>query len=379
MELNNVQNVALWGFLAAVVFGAVANKTNFCTMGAVSDWVNMGDKNRLRAWFLAIGVAILGSQTLQALGYVDLGKSIYLTANFGWLGHLLGGLLFGVGMTLAGGCGQRTLVRVGGGNLKSLVVMLFLGITAYMTLGGLLAPVRIHGIEVANFDLSAHNIPDQSLVTLLGAAGVSITPVVHWTVVALVGGGFLLFALASAEFWKSPRDLIAGLVIGAIIIGGWYITGKIGNDAFDPVRVESYTFVAPVAENINYLMTYTGSTINFGIAAVLGVLAGSFLYAVLSGNFRIETFASRDDMIRHIIGGILMGFGGVLGLGCTIGQGVTGMSTLALGSAITLIMIIFGSALTMKMEYHMMDEQSFFGALRLSLADMKLLPSSGQT
>ncbi len=379
MELNNVQNVALWGFLAAVVFGAVANKTNFCTMGAVSDWVNMGDKNRLRAWFLAIGVAILGSQTLQTLGYVDLGKSIYLTANFGWLGHLLGGLLFGVGMTLAGGCGQRTLVRVGGGNLKSLVVMLFLGITAYMTLGGLLAPVRIHGIEVTNFDLSAHNIPDQSLVTLLGASGVGITPVVHWAVVALVGGGFLLFALASAEFWKSPKDLIAGLVIGAIIVGGWYITGKIGNDAFDPVRVESYTFVAPVAENINYLMTYTGSTINFGIAAVLGVLAGSFLYAVLSGNFHIETFASRDDMIRHIIGGILMGFGGVLGLGCTIGQGVTGMSTLALGSAITLIMIIFGSALTMKMEYHMMDEQSFFGALRLSLADMRLLPSSGQT
>ena len=379
MELNNVQNVALWGFLAAVVFGAVANKTNFCTMGAVSDWVNMGDKNRLRAWFLAIGVAILGSQTLQALGYVDLGKSIYLTANFGWLGHLLGGFLFGVGMTLAGGCGQRTLVRVGGGNLKSLVVMLFLGITAYMTLGGLLAPVRINGIEVANFDLSAHNIPNQSLVTLLGAAGVGITPVVHWAVVALIGGGFLLFALASAEFWKSPRDLIAGLVIGAIIVGGWYITGKIGNDAFDPVRVESYTFVAPVAENINYLMTYTGSTINFGIAAVLGVLAGSFLYAVLSGSFRIETFSTRADMVNHIVGGILMGFGGVLGLGCTIGQGVTGMSTLALGSAITLTMIIFGAALTMKVQGHMMDEQPFFRALGRSLADMKLLPSFGQT
>lgn len=378
MELSNVQTVALWGFLAAVVFGAVANKTNFCTMGAVSDWVNMGDKNRLRAWFLAIGVAILGSQTLQAAGYVDLGKSIYLTANFGWLGHLLGGFLFGVGMTLGGGCGQRTLVRVGGGNLKSVVVMLFLGLTAYMTLRGLLAPVRINGIEVTNLDLAARHIPDQSLVTLLGAAGIGITPVVHWVIVALVGGGFALFALASMEFWKSPRDLAAGLVIGLIIVAGWYITGKIGYDEFDPVRLESYTFVAPVGENINYLMTYTGSTINFGIAAVLGVLTGSFLYAVLSGNFRIETFGSRDDMIRHMLGGILMGFGGVLGLGCTIGQGVTGMSTLALGAAITLTMIIFGAALTMKMEYYMMDEQSFFSALRQSLADMRLLPSSGQ-
>jgi len=378
MELNNVQTVALWGFLAAVVFGAVANKTNFCTMGAVSDWVNMGDKNRLRAWFLAIGVAILGSQTLQAAGYIDLGKSIYLTANFGWLGHLVGGFLFGVGMTLGGGCGQRTLVRVGGGNLKSLVVMLFLGITAYMTLRGLLAPVRISGIEATNVDLAARQIPDQSLVSLLGAAGIGITPVVHWVVVALVGGGFILFALASTEFWKSRKDLAAGIVIGLLIVAGWYITGKIGYDEFEPVRVESYTFVAPVAENINYLMTYTGSTINFGIAAVLGVLAGSFLYAVLSGNFRIETFSSRGDMINHIVGGILMGFGGVLALGCTIGQGVTGMSTLALGAVITLTMIIFGAALTMKIQGHMMDEQPFFRALGLSLADMKLLPSSGQ-
>ena len=379
MDLNNVQTVALWGFLAAVVFGAVANKTNFCTMGAVSDWVNMGDKNRLRAWFLAIGVAILGSQILQAAGYIDLGKSIYLTANFGWLGHLLGGFLFGVGMTLAGGCGQRTLVRVGGGNLKSLVVMLFLGITAYMTLRGLLAPARINGIEATNIDLAARQIPNQSLVTLLGAAGVSITPVVHWLVVILVGGGFIFFALASADFWKSRKDLLGGLVIGLLIVAGWYITGKIGYDEFEPVRLESYTFVAPVAENINYLMTYTGSTINFGVAAVLGVLTGSFLYALFSGNFRIETFNSRHDMVKHIFGGISMGFGGVIALGCTIGQGVSGMSTLALGAVITLTMIIFGAALTMKMEYHMMDEQPFFSALRLALADMRLLPSPGST
>jgi len=375
MELSNVHNVALWGFLVAVVFGAIANRTNFCTMGAVSDWVNMGDKNRLRAWFLAIGVAILGSQALQSAGYFDLGKSIYLTANLGWLGHLLGGFLFGVGMTLGSGCGQRTLVRVGGGNLKSLVVMLFLGITAYMTLRGLIAPFRINAIETTNLDLAARNISDQSLVSLLGAAGVGITPVVRWVIVAVVGGGFVLFALASAAFWKSPRDLLAGVSIGLIIIAGWYITGKIGYDDFEPVRLESYTFVAPVAEQINYLMTYTGSTINFGIAAVFGVMAGSFLYAVLSGSFHIETFSSRQDMVNHIVGGILMGFGGVLSLGCTIGQGVTGMSTLAIGSVITLVMIIFGSAFTMKVQYYLLDERGFLTALRHALADMRLLPA----
>ena len=375
MELSNVHNVALWSFLAAAVFGAIANKTNFCTMGAVSDWVNMDDKNRLRAWFLAIGVAVVGAQLLQVGGVVDLGKSIYLTANFGWLGHALGGFLFGVGMTLGGGCGQRTLVRVGGGNLKSLVVMLLIGITAYMTMRGLLAPVRINAIEVTNLDLATRNMPDQSMATLVQSlTGMADMSGVRWAVAAIVGLGFILYALASREFLKSHKNIFAGFSIGLLIVAGWYITGKLGFDEFEPVRLESYTFVSPVAENLNYLMTYTGSTIGFGIAAVFGVIAGSFLYAVLSGNFRIETFSSREDMVSHVIGGMLMGFGGIVALGCTIGQGVTGMSTLALGSAITLFTIIFGAALTMKMQGHMMDEQPFFRALRLSLADMKLLP-----
>ena len=163
MELTNAQNVALWAFLVAMVFGAVAFKTNFCTMGAVSDWVNMGDKGRLRAWFLAIGIAILGAQGLQHLGLVDLGKSIYLTSNFGWLGHLVGGLCFGIGMTLGSGCGQRTLVRVGGGNLKSLVVLLVLGVTAYTTLRGLLALVRINYIEITSPKPSAPATAQRSI------------------------------------------------------------------------------------------------------------------------------------------------------------------------------------------------------------------------
>ena len=375
MELSNVQNVALWGFLVALAFGAVGNKTNFCTMGAVSDWVNMGDKNRLRAWFLAIGVAILGSQLLQAQGYIDLNKSIYLSANFGWLGHLLGGFLFGVGMTMAGGCGQRTLVRVGGGNLKSLVVMLIMGITAYMTLRGLLALVRINVIEITNFDLAARRISDQSLATLIqSAVGATDATMVRWVVASIVGLGFTLYALASVNFLKSFANLFAGVCIGLFIVAGWYITGKLGFDEFEPVRLESYTFVSPVAENLNYLMTYTGSTINFGIAAVFGVIAGSFLSAIVSGRFHIETFNSRSDMVNHMIGGVLMGFGGVIALGCTIGQGVTGMSTLALGAVITLTTIIFGAALTMKVQYYLMDEQGFFRALRLAMADMRLLP-----
>jgi hypothetical protein len=200
---------------------------------------------------------------------------------------------------------------------------------------------------------------------------------VRWVVAAAVGLGFMLYALASREFLGSYRNIFSGFSIGLLIVAGWYITGRLGFDEFEPVRLESYTFVAPVGESVNYLMTYTGSTINFGIAAVFGVIAGSFLYAVLSGTFHIETFTSRQDMVNYVIAGVLMGFGGVIALGCTIGQGVTGMSTLAFGSAITLFTIIFGAALTMKMQGHMMDEQPFFRALQLSLADMRLLPASG--
>jgi uncharacterized membrane protein YedE/YeeE len=374
MEWTPLYKVAAAAFLLGVVFGAVGNKTNFCTMGAVSDWVNMGDKNRLRAWLLAIGLAVVATQILRATGVVDLGEAIYLTPNFGWLGYLLGGFLFGIGMTLASGCGQRTLVRVGGGNLKSLVVMLFLGLTAYMTMRGLLALVRVNAIDVANIRLDAGSQGIDAL--LASAAGVENVTAVSWAVTALLGGGLIVYSLASRDFRRSFDNLLAGIVVGLIIPAGWYVTAVIGFDDFEPVRLESYTFVAPTAESIQYLMTFTGSTISFGVAAVFGVILGSFLYVITTGKFRLESFVGAPDMKRHIVGGILMGFGGVLALGCTIGQGVTGMSTLALGSLMALASIVFGSALTMKIEYYLLDEEGFVTALRRALADMRLMPAA---
>ena len=373
MDWSPVYKVSLLAFLIGIVFGAVVNKTNFCTMGAVSDWVNIGDKNRLRAWLLAIGLAIISSQGMQSLGWIELNQAIYLTTNFGWLGYLLGGFLFGIGMTLASGCGQRTLVRVGGGNLKSLVVMLFLGLTAYMTMRGLLALIRVNAIEVTNINLAA---TDQGIGTLLAAVtGIGNATAVSWVVAGVLGGGLMIYAFSSGAFRRSFNDILAGIVIGLIIPAGWYVTGVVGFDDFEPVRFESYTFVAPTGDGLQYLMTFTGSTINFGIAAVFGVILGSFLYAIGARKFRFEYFMGLDDMIRHILGGILMGFGGVLALGCTIGQGITGMSTLAIGSLMALVSIVFGSALTMKVEYYLLDDAGFFTALRKALAEMKLMPA----
>jgi uncharacterized membrane protein YedE/YeeE len=377
MEWEPVYRVATLGFAIGILFGGIVHKTNFCTMGAVSDWVNIGSKDRLRAWFLAIGVAILVSQIMQARGLIDLSGVMYLTPNFGWLGHIVGGFLFGVGMTLSSGCGQRTLVRVGGGNLKSLVVMILLGLTAYMTMRGLLALARVNAIEVTNISLSGSDIPDQGIGTLIAAAtGIENVALVSSVTAALLGGGLIVYAFFAKSFRRSFDNILAGVVIGLIIPAGWYVTGVIGFDDFDPVRMESFTFIAPTGESLMYLQTFTGSTINFGIAAVFGVILGSFLFAVLTGRFRLETFSDRSDMIRHVLGGIAMGFGGVLALGCTIGQGITGMSTLALGSLLSLISIIFGSALTMKIEYHRLFDMTFFAALKASLAEMKLFPAA---
>lgn len=376
LEIN--EKVALLAFLLGLLFGAIGQRTNFCTMGAVSDWVNMGDKNRLRAWLLAIGVAILATGYLQWSGRIDLQQSIYLTPNFGWLGHLLGGLLFGIGMTLASGCGQRTLVRVGGGNLKSLVVLLVLGITAYMTLRGLLALVRVDLVETTNEDLTALGLAGQGLPDILGRlTGMGDLRMMSLMVALALGGGLVAYSFASVSFRRSFDDILAGIAIGLIVAAGWYATGVAGFDDFEPTRLESFTFVAPTGESLMYLMTFTGSTIGFGVAAVFGVILGSFLYAVLSGRFRIEAFVSTGDLARHLVGAVLMGFGGVLSLGCTIGQGVTGMSTLAAGSLLTLVSIVFGSALTMKTEFHLLDEAGLPRALRLALSDMRLAPRPG--
>ncbi len=372
-EWSVVHKVALWGFGGAFLFGIIAHKTHFCTMGAISDWINMGSLHRLRAWLLAMAVALLVSQLLQALGWIDLSASIYLSTNFGIGGYIVGGFLFGVGMTLGGGCGQRTLVRTGGGNLKSLVVLLVLGLTAYITLRGLLAGVRIEVFEPLSIDLSEYGLVDQSLTGVLAAMSGLAPESVAKGLAVIIGLALLIYTLKDKDFRTSGDAIVSGLVVGLLVAGAWLVTGVVGNDDFDPVRLETLTFIAPVGNMLNYLMTWTGSTIGFGIAVVFGVLAGSLVYAVTSGNFRIETFSSRSDMLNHLYAGVLMGFGGVLSLGCTIGQGVGGFSTLALGSVVSIVFIVFGCALTIKMQYYMLDD-GFARSLRQSLADLRLLP-----
>lgn len=351
--------VASAAFIAGGVFGATAHRTNFCTMGALSDAVYIGSYVRFRSWLLAIAVALVGSQLLDGGGFVDLAESIYLTTNFGWLGAIVGGLLFGFGMTLTGGCGNKILVRIGAGNMKSLIAAIFVGVFAYASLRGLIGIGRVRFEEVANLDLEAQGFATQSISELIARAIGSEASVVAWPLVVTIVVAVAWFCFRDAAFRRSPRDIVAGLVIGALIPLGWWITGVLGRDDFDPAPLASFTFVAPTGDSIQYFMTFSGSSINFGIATVGGVIVGSFLSALFAREFRFEAFTDKSDMLRHVVGGAIMGIGGVLALGCTIGQGLSGMSTLALGSLIAWLSIIAGGVLGLKY----LEAGSFRGAL----------------
>jgi uncharacterized protein len=366
---NLTTTVAALGFVLAFVFGAVANKTHFCTMGAISDVVQMGVWGRMRMWLLAIAVAILGANALSLLGLVDLSQSIYPRPRFIWLAHIIGGTLFGFGMVLASGCGNRTLVRLGGGSLKSLVVLAFLAISAYMTLKGLFGMARVNWIEPFALDFTAMGGQDLPALAqyLFGASRANLQIIVA----AAIAIPLLLFIFKDGDFRRDTDLIVGGIVIGVLVVAGWYVTGHIGYgenpDTLEMVffgtntrAAESFSFVAPVAYALEILMLWSDRSlaVTFGIASVVGVILGSAAYALASGKFRWEGFTDIADMRHHIVGGTLMGFGGVTGLGCTIGQGITGISTLALGSFLTLISIIGGAVLALKYLAWQLDREA---------------------
>ncbi len=362
---SSLTSIVAWsGFAIAFVFGAVAQRTNFCTMGAISDIVNMGSWGRMRMWMLAMAVAIAGASALQLAGLVDLSKSIYARPNFAWLSYLVGGFSFGVGMTLGSGCGNKTLVRIGGGSLKSVVVLAFLAISAYMTMKGLFGIWRVTWLDPVAVDLASRSLPGQDLPSLVSAALGVERKGAYVGVAAVVALALAAFCFKDRDFRGSPDHVAGGAVLGALVVAGWYVTGHVGfaenpdtleNTFFgtNSRTIESLSFVAPAAYLLEILLLWSDKSLafTFGIALALGVVAGSAAYAIATRTFRWEGFASAEDTANHVVGGILMGFGGVTALGCTIGQGITGLSTLAAGSVLATLAIVAGSWATMKYQY----------------------------
>jgi uncharacterized membrane protein YedE/YeeE len=346
MSISTLMGIA--GLILGTAFGALTHRTNFCAMGAVADIVSFGDYGRFRAWLLAIAVAVLGAQTLHALEMIDLGESIYLGASLNWFGAILGGTVFGFGMVLASGCPGRNLVRVGGGDLKAVVVLLFIGLFGYMTLRGLTAPLRLMITSETSYDLTLAGIESQQIGALVaGMTGIqeSLARVGSAGLVAVL---LILFCFANPAFRRSPAHIASGIGLGLIVTAGWWATGVLGADDFDPAALASLTFIAPAGDSLQYLMTFTGATIDFGIGSVGGAILGAFLSSLLAGSVRVTSFYDTGDTLRHMAGGALMGFGGVLAFGCTIGQGITGMSTLGLGSILAFLSITFGGVLGVK-------------------------------
>jgi uncharacterized protein len=354
--------LALAGLGIGVFFGAVVFHTNYCAMGAISDAVTFGDKRRLRSWLLAIAVAVLAAQGLQAAGITDLGKSIYLPPALDWTGTLLGGLLFGYGMVFAGGCASKNLVRVGGGDLRALVTLLVLGVSAYAAIGGLFGPVRAELARLTSVDLSGFGFSSQSLGSMLGRFAGLGTMVGSFVVGGVFALGLLLVCFADRGFRGSKLHILAGLGVGLSVAAGWAVTGWLFDDfAAKPSVPASLTFVRPTGDSMEWLMRFTAAPLpGFGVACVGGTILGAFLVARATGRFRVSTFADVADTRRNLFGAVLMGIGGIMATGCTMGQAITGVSTLSLGSMLAFAGILGGGVLGVKaLERSLMVEADF--------------------
>ncbi len=368
VDIHAIATRVLWAtFALSMVFGAISQRTHFCTMGAVSDIVNMGDWTRMRMWVLAMAVAMLGFNAMVALGWLEAGDSIYASPRLRWLSALVGGLLFGFGMVLGSGCGSKTLVRVGGGSLKSLVVFVVMGLAAFATLRGITAVAR-----VATVDAVALQVPaGQDLPSLLSATTGASTPALALAFGSVIAGAMLVWVLRRPE-GRSADVLLAGIGIGAVVAGVWWVSGRLGHVAEDPntlqeaylatnsQRMESLTFVAPLAYTLDWLLYYSDKSkvLTIGIVSTFGVVAGSALVALATRAFRWEGFRNAEDTANHLVGAVLMGVGGVTALGCTIGQGLSGLSTLAIGSFIALASIIAGAVAALRYQMWRVDRQS---------------------
>lgn len=335
-------------FLGGLLLGFISHRTHFCTMGAISDVVHLGDWTRARQWALAIAVAMFGFTALTDLGLIDFNKTLYASTRLMWLSTLVGGLMFGYGMVIASGCGNKALVRIGGGNLKSVVVFVVMGISAFATLKGITAVLRASTVDTVFIDMPAG--------VSMNAFGI---PGVGYLVAALL----VLWVLRDKDFWTF-NSFLAGLGVGGIVVAMWWVSGNLGfvpehPETLDAVyvatssgRIEALNFVAPIANTLDWLMFYSDASkvLTTGVMAVTGVVCGAALSAVQNKTFRIEGFANPRDLGQHLLGSVLMGVGGVTAMGCTIGQGLSGMSTLSLNAFVALAAIVLGAVVSLRQQ-----------------------------
>ena len=354
MEWPTSLTVALAGAAGGLLLGLSARVGRFCTLAAIEDAMFGNDRRRLRMWALALGIAILSVSFIGHFGWVDFSRSTYNNLSINPAAWILGGLLFGFGMALCGTCGFGTLARVGGGDLRALFDFLVIGIAAYMAIAGPSALFRQNVLSVFAIENS-----DWPRLLAPGTDG----PLERWAAMAVaitVGAALLVWCFKSAAFRRSRRHVTWAAVAGGAIVLGWLATGIVGADPFEPQPLTSFTFSVPLGQTVIYLMTMSSTSIGFGVGGTLGVMLGAFAGALLRGEFRWEAADDAQEMRRHLCGAFLMGTGGVWAGGCTIGQGLSAASLLALSAPIVMLSIWCGVWLGLTY----MMEGSITGGLR---------------
>jgi uncharacterized membrane protein YedE/YeeE len=350
--------VVLWGGLAlGIALGGIAQVSRFCTMGALADWFTYGGTDRLMLWAIAVLVAAVGSLALVDGGLLDANQTLAWSNKFLWLSNLVGGAIFGVGMVLASGCPQRNLIKLGSGSLKALVVLLVAAVVAQMSLRGMLAPVRVELLDSAGLTL-AHS---QDLGSLLAKPLGMDATALRWWVIAVV------FAATARWWWRPARQLeksqwFAGGAIGILVVLAWALTGYAGYvpehpDTLEAMwlgtyshRPEAFTFAAPLAHSLDLLTLWSdrNTVLSYGVVVSLGTVLGSAALALLRKEIRIESFRGTTDLVNHLLGGALMGFGAVTAMGCSIGQGLSGLSLQSAGAVVMVVGMTTGTWLALK-------------------------------
>ncbi|QIL72546.1 YeeE/YedE family protein [Diaphorobacter sp. HDW4B] len=355
-----VATVLVAVFLLAAVLGAVMRETRFCTMGAISDVVYVGDWMRMRQWLLAIGVAMIGFALLANIGWVQPADTIYAMRRVLWLSSIVGGVMFGIGMVMASGCGARNLTRVGGGSLKSLVVLIVMAVAGFATLKGITSVPRARWLESVFVEMPHITL----LPEWLAASGVASLDVLRLVLGCGVGAVLVLVGFGGPRSQRDWHVLIGGLLVGAAVAAAWALSGHMGEVQEHPEtlehmyattytgRIEAFSFVAPVAHVLDWLLFFSdrAKVLTWGAVAVFGMVFGALVQSLIRREFRWQGFADTADLARHLIGATLMGVGGVVAMGCTVGQGLSAISMLQIGSFLSVAAIVAGAVIALRVQ-----------------------------
>ena len=337
--LGEANTAALIGLFGGIFLGLAARLGRFCTLGAIEDFLYSSDDRRIRMWGIAIAIAILTTQAASYFGYFTANESVYLSRQFNPLATVLGGLIFGYGMALSGNCGYGALARLGGGDLRSFVIVLVMGLSAYIVMSGPLANLRVWLFPV---ELDPDNPQGFGAVysNIFGGS----PEFLGFAIGLLVFG----ISLSSKSMRQSTSFVFWGIVVGLTVTSGWIGTQWDLDTGFEPEPLETHTFVAPVGDTIYYLMTASGNTLSFSVGSISGVVLGAFIGSIRRGHFRWEACDDPRELKRQMLGACLMGPGAILAVGCSVGQGISAFSTLAYSAPIALVAIFIGAKLGLK-------------------------------